>query len=184
MRSLIAIAVLLIAGVANAQQVESTFGLGPMPGQTVDHVIDGSIESTFGLGGDLAASAAPARARDTIPRVAEVGKRLPKPSDTYAARVVEPKVSFQTTQVITRSAPYSSPPGYHRHVLVDGSIIEHHDSNFGDPIAHAGVAGRNWPKYYGPEPPTTVSRGVNVSTCPGGVCPTSSPVRRGLFRRR
>jgi len=93
-------------------------------------------------------------------------------------------------------SPYSSPRGYHRHVMTDGSIIEHHDSNYGDPVAHRGVAGRGWPKYFGTAAPgRTVTRSRTVATdcptCPGGVAysvqsysdPVGVTVKRTSVRR-
>lgn len=75
---------------------------------------------------------------------------------------------------VRKAAPavYLDPPGTHRHVLTNGTIIAHEDWNYGDPIAHLGVAGRNWPKYTGPLAPGQVkATTVAVSDCPGGVCP-------------
>ena len=48
--------------------------------------------------------------------------------------------------------PYASPANYHRHVTIDGRVIEHHDSNFGNPAAHYDVRSP-WPKYYGNRAP-------------------------------
>lgn len=83
---------------------------------------------------------------------------------------------------------YQSPAGFHRHVKRDGTVIEHHDSNFGDPVAHAGID-RPWPKYYGPLAPetkttTTVTVQRAASSCPGGVCPSPGIQTRGFLRRR
>lgn len=70
------------------------------------------------------------------------------------------------------STVYLDPPGTHRHVLTNGTIIAHEDWNYGDPVAHMGVAGRNWPRYTGPLTPGQVkTTTVAVSDCPGGVCP-------------
>lgn len=153
-----------------------TFGLGEELSLEVAAHTD-SLEDTFGLGEVHTTSVVPVRTTRIPDQVRVVGVPPPKPSVKLVVDAVPAAGSIL-------SAPYNSPPGYHRHVMVDGSIIEHHDSNYGDPVAHAGVAGRNWPKYYGPQAPTTVSRGVSVSTCPGDVCPTNAPVRRGLFFRR
>lgn len=88
-------------------------------------------------------------------------------------------------KAVTRSRSveraYTSPAGYHRHVKRDGTIIEHADSNYGDPVAHAGID-RPWPKYFGPLPPSvTVSARQTQSSCPGGVCPTNTAARPTLF---
>jgi hypothetical protein len=162
-----------------------TFGLGEE--SPIEVVVTDQIESTFGLGETLAASAV------------AIGEKTPKPSDSHASTVsVARSVPFRIVSSKTVEAPYKSPPGYHRHVMADGSVIEHHDSNYGDPVAHAGVVGRNWPKYNGPVAPGNVAgtksvwvqspqtRTIQMSNCPGGVCPTNTyaPVRRGLFFRR
>src|SRR5262245_53366717 len=66
------------------------------------------------------------------------------------------------------------PSGYHAHETVNGTII-HHDSNFGDPAAHAGVLGKGWPKtaFAG----DVVTIGTSADPCPGGVCPVPSRTR-------
>ncbi len=88
---------------------------------------------------------------------------------------VRPVTAAASQPAATRKAApavYVDAPGTHRHVLTNGTIIAHEDWNFGDPIAHLGVAGRNWPKYTGPLAPGQVkATTVAVSDCPGGVCP-------------
>jgi len=63
---------------------------------------------------------------------------------------------FESPVSVATSSPA---PGYHRHLMKDGTVIEHHDSNYGDPVAHAGVAGAGWPKYYGP---VATQEGIDV----------------------
>ena len=58
------------------------------------------------------------------------------------------------------------PAGYHAHTKIDGTTIVHADSNFGDPVAHAGVP-YPWPK-------TGFPGQVVAGPCPGGVCPTGT----------
>ena len=66
---------------------------------------------------------------------------------------------------------YRSPTGYHRHKLIDGSVIEHSDDNYGSAAAHQKVAGRGWPKYNGTAAPTATRQLVAIAcpSCPGGV---------------
>lgn len=158
-----------------------TFGLGDT--KEMADARD-QVESTFGLDGNHAASVAKPKLRDTAPRTAKGEKVLSEPIVTHVAAVSAPKLGLRSGWTGTVAAPYISPSGYHRHVMVDGTIMEHADWNYGDPVAHAGVVGSNWPKYYGPLPPTSVGTVsyVQQSSCPGGVCPTTS--RRGLFFRR
>ena len=92
---------------------------------------------------------------------------------------VRPVTAAASQPVAVRKAAaavYIDPPGTHRHVLTTGQVIAHEDWNYGDPIAHMGVAGRNWPKYRGPLAPGQAfgqakTTTVAVSNCPGGVCP-------------
>lgn len=95
-----------------------------------------------------------------------------------------PNGCCQTPAAVSAAAPYSSPPGYHRHVMEDGSIMEHEDNNIGDPVAHTGVVGIGWPKYYGPEAPGQVATfyggcsGVSVSVQRNRVFNGIGPLRR------
>lgn len=98
---------------------------------------------------------------------------VPKATPVKPPIVVAPK----------STAPYKSPPGYHRHVKIDGTVIEHHDSNLGDPVAHSGIV-RPWPKYNGPIAPNVRVAGRQVSNCPGGVCPTQPNVGWRMRWRR
>lgn len=161
-----------------------------------------SSGQTFGLGDDAAVEVAAATAvADTF--------GLDQPITTPVVVTSAPAKSITTaTTTVVRSGPYRSPPGYHRHVTRAGVVVEHHNSNHGDPVAHAGID-RPWPKYYGPvSPGNTVHGGatngvshsgsngkmetgsvvappVFVSSCPGGVCPSprGGLLRRGVFRR-
>jgi hypothetical protein len=71
------------------------------------------------------------------------------------------------------------PPGFHSHRLADGSTIVHADTNFGDPVAHAGVVGRNWPKTGFPGDTVIVGDALATAApaftvagdCPNGRCP-------------
>jgi hypothetical protein len=70
------------------------------------------------------------------------------------------------------------PPGYHAHRTTDGRTVVHADSNFGDPVAHAGIA-RPWPKTAVAGQTVTVGTADPIpdplaadGACPGGVCPT------------
>lgn len=85
----------------------------------------------------------------------------------------------RTVPVVYSTAPKTSavslvtvPPGHHAHKMADGSTMIHADSNYGDPVAHEGVVGRNWPK--------TAVAGQTVSisadVCPSGTCPGSASV--------
>lgn len=91
-----------------------------------------------------------------------------------AAKVASQSVYLQTE--------YSSPIGYHRHLMVDGSILEHSNANRGNAAAHVGVASNRlsrWPRYYGSLPPTTFEQygdGLYETTA-------SFRARQGLFAR-
>lgn len=149
---------------------------------------------TFGLGDDESVVPMSTVSAETFGLGEPVAVRTP-PVSRSAATVV-------------RSSTYVSPPGYHRHVTQSGVVIEHHDSNFGDPVAHAGIEWP-WPKYSGPLAPgdtihggatdgvlqslpngkmetgSIVASPVFISKCPGGVCPSPRVglLRRGVFRR-
>ncbi len=75
----------------------------------------------------------------------------------------------RTATAARNVASYVSPPGFHRHVLTDGTVIEHHDSNFGSAAAHVGVTswgGSTWTKYTGTAAPgdvVTMERSRTVS---------------------
>lgn len=140
---------------------------------------------TFGLGDDSAVEVA-------APSIVETFGLTSAPAPVVTKKVVQPTKTLVVYEpapaktVVRTTTRYTSPPGYHRHVLTNGTIIEHHDSNFGDPVAHSGVAGAGWPKYYGPLSPTYVDAGAVIQTqsnCPGGVCPTVTVGRPRLFRR-
>lgn len=81
--------------------------------------------------------------------------------------------------VPARAAQYQTvvPAGYHAHQRQDGTVIVHGDENFGDPVAHAGIA-RPWPKIAtagqtvrGAVVQPRAQRVIYGSSCPGGVCP-------------
>jgi hypothetical protein len=63
-------------------------------------------------------------------------------------------------QVPSHVPAYSSPPGRHRHVMLDGQVVEHDDSNNWKIGAHDGMQGYSmgtynvYPKYTGPVAPT------------------------------
>lgn len=67
------------------------------------------------------------------------------------------------------------PPGYHSHTTLDGRTIVHADTNFGDPVAHAGID-RPWPKTGFPGQTVALDPFSVAGPCPGGVCP---PQARG-----
>lgn len=179
------LAFVCFAASAGAQTFDldsETFGLGPKTNRQVDETT-ADFGETFGL--DPLPSMAPRETSSSTgvsrSRPARAAAKLPPPSEASTA-----------TRRIA-AAPYTSPPGYHRHVLIDGTVIEHGDWNYGDPVAHSGVAGAGWPKYFGPVAPGAVATaatqrvtyytvGATTSTCPGGVCPTST-VRPRFFRR-
>jgi hypothetical protein len=102
-----------------------------------------------------------ARQRDRTPVAVSAATSVPAPVVRFPARTM----------------PYQSPPGFHRHVRIDGTVIEHHDSNLGDPRAHQGIASP-WPKYWGPLPPAAQQQRTAPpvqwsmpmrSNCPPGV---------------
>lgn len=67
-----------------------------------------------------------------------------------------------TDETILQTVNYKSPPGFHRHMLPDGTVFEHNDANFGSAPAHQGLPWP-WPKYNGPLAP--------VQNCPSSRCP-------------
>lgn len=152
MKTILALFLMAIAVPAFGQ----TFGLGyDEPRREVVSVDSGE---TYGLGGHIVSI------NKMVPPVVLV---LPTPVIRAAPRIV--------------SQPYVEPAGFHRHVKTDGTIIIHEDFNFGDPVAHAGVA-RPWPKYFGGLQPTIQQSG---SACPnGGQCPQPQSVRSFRFLRR
>lgn len=96
-------------------------------------------------------------------------------------------VKVQPPKVI--AGPYRSPPGFHRHVRVDGSILEHANDLDGNAAAHAGLRDsyllRNGtmrhPIYNGPLPPTPAKTTAKkpapamivwpaTANCPNGNC--------------
>lgn len=99
-----------------------------------------------------------------------------------------------------KAAPAVVPPGHHAHTRPDGIVIVHADSNFGNPVAHAGIP-YPWPKtalagqvvpgsfqtqavpmtWVGAGPVWASGGFAFGSGCPGGVCPTAP--RQGLFGR-
>lgn len=192
--SKIGLFILILAATLKLPCHAQPFGLG----DDVEETAYVAFTETFGLdGADISAPG-----DIYVPPVQNSAKTLYIEKQPVRAVVVTPAPVVKKTVVerplvkktTTVSAPYVSPPGYHRHVMVDGTIIEHADYNYGDPVAHAGVAGSNWPKYYGPLAPTAVintqsgrtvtrTRSVQVqqSSCPGGVCPMPQSARPRLL---
>lgn len=81
-------------------------------------------------------------------------------------------VVFMTTPVSTAVNTLAVVPrGHHAHKMSDGSTMIHADSNYGDPVAHAGVLGDGWPKTA--TAGQVVQLGVASASCPTGTCPTS-----------
>lgn len=93
--------------------------------------------------------------RCRIVNVREPVTRLVKVAAESTACVVSTLADVASVPV-RAVANYVDRPGYHRHILTDGTVIEHHDSNYGSASAHAGVmswGGMTWPKYRGPVAP-------------------------------
>ncbi len=138
-----------------------TFGLGTERAETICYTWpDGTVECFESVAAFEAATG--------IPFYNTVSAPLPK---LTPIPLVEPVAET------FGMAAYRSPAGYHRHVMNDGSIIEHHDSNYGSASAHRGVAGAGWPKYYGPAAPSdvvtrTVQRSVSRQQLVRVPCPT------------
>jgi hypothetical protein len=72
------------------------------------------------------------------------------------------------------SSPYVSPPGYHRHIFSDGTVIEHSDDSKNDIAAHTRNGETQWSKYSGPLPPTVKSEARKIvrwkKVCHGNWC--------------
>ncbi len=65
------------------------------------------------------------------------------PDADAAAVLALVKAARERVKVVAPvAAPAVVPPGMHAHVRADGSVIVHADSNYGDPVAHAGIV---WP---------------------------------------
>lgn len=106
-----------------------------------------------------------------VERVAYVERQVPKcvtgPDGVTRCTMVTETVVTTVKDAIPATSPVMTkiPAGMHAHRMKDGSIMVHGDENHGDPVAHSGVQGSNWPKI--------AVAGQTVAVTPSAdVCPT------------
>jgi hypothetical protein len=118
----------------------------------------------------------------SVERVAYVERHVPKcytdangvTRCTMVTETVVTTVKDVTPLAVASSTLTVVPRRMHAHRMKDGSVMVHGDDNYGDPAAHVGVSGANWPKI------AVAGQTVAVSTTDAS-CPTCPQTRSSAF---